>query len=344
MQLRLPTLTPFILDTLSLLTIGFHKWQDVTASDPESIEDYVKRNRATEPEVFFEVPGDVPNVRIEHSRHALFGFTIHDFSFPSLIITGHDRNDVVRGRLYEKNREPYRPVVILLHGWRMDNHLAFDAFGRLFLSQGYNALLLDLPYHMRRTPPTTFSGEFSFSGNAQRTLEAMRQSVIDIRTTINWLRSRGIPRVGLFGVSLGGLLTGLICCLDEDIDFGIPVVPPADFVEMYHKSPLGKIFEKEGPETRDLIEKYRDHLKPLSLVEQKPKIPKDRILIVEGTRDKFVPAEIVEKLWHAWDKPPIKRYRHGHLSVVLLNPWFNVDIKKFLRGLKHYDGALAAAK
>lgn len=344
MQLRLPPLAPFLLDTLSLFSIGFHKWQDATASDPESIKDYVRRNNATDPEKFFKVPGDVPNVRIEHSRHAIGGFTIHDFSFPSFIITGHDRNDVVQGRLYEKNREPYRPVVMLLHGWRMDNHLAFDAYGRLFLRQGYNALLLDLPYHMRRTPPTTFSGEYSFSGNAQRTLEAMRQSVIDIRTTINWLRSRGIPRVGLFGVSLGALLSGLICCLDEGIDFGILVVPPADFVEMYHKSPLGKVFEKEGPETRDLVEKYRDYLNPLSLVEQRPRIPKERIFIAEATRDKFVPVEIVEKLWENWGKPPIKRYPHGHLSVVLINPRLNVDIKNFLRGLKHYDGALAGAK
>lgn len=336
--MEIPTLTPLLLDALSLFSIDFYKWHPVTPSDPESIVDYVYRNQATTPTEFFRVPGDIPDVRIEHTRETWGGFKIHDFTFPSFIITGDDRNDVVRGRLYEHNKEAYRPVVILLHGWRMDNHLAFDKFARQFIGYGYNSLLLDLPYHMRRTPRSTFSGEYTFSSNAQRTLEAIRQSVIDVRATINWLRTRGISQIGMFGVSLGALLSGFILCVDENADFGVLVVPPADMVEMFHKSALGKIFEREGPETRTLVEKYTEFLNALSLPNQKPLCPKDHIFIAEGRFDRFVPVEIVERLWEAWDRPPIKRYPHGHLSIVAVNPALDRDLKRFLHRMRKEAG------
>ncbi|MEW5946673.1 MAG: alpha/beta fold hydrolase [bacterium] len=332
-----------LMDALSFGYMNLFHRSDTAPSSPESIDDYIRRNRAGDPRKFFSCPGGVPDLRITGTI-AMPGFEIHDFQFPSSVITGHDRNDVVRGRVYEKRTCGGRPFVILLHGWRMESHLAFDRFARLFMKAGYNSLLLDLPYHMRRTPPRAFSGEYSFSTNALRTLEALRQSVLDVRSALNWLKVRGVPRVGVFGVSLGGLLAGLVTCVEDRLDFSVLVVPGTDVAEMFRKSRLGRMFQRENPEAGYMIEKYGDYLRTVSLPSLKPLVPVSRVLIIEAIYDRFVPRELVERLWDAWGRPPILRYPHGHLSVIALNPKLDGDLKKFLVRMRSGTGAAEGRK
>jgi hypothetical protein len=55
----------------------------------------------------------------------------------------------------------------------------------------------------------------------------------------------------------------------------------------------------------------------LNLTEALPAIPKENILLIESLHDLFVPAEVMEQLWRAWDQPEIWRLRHGHISVLV---------------------------
>jgi len=43
-------------------------------------------------------------------------------------------------------------------------------------------------------------------------LEAARQSLADTRALLGWLKAQGSARVGLWGISLGAWLTGLLIC------------------------------------------------------------------------------------------------------------------------------------
>jgi hypothetical protein len=55
----------------------------------------------------------------------------------------------------------------------------------------------------------------------------------------------------------------------------------------------------------------------LNLTENRPRIPKESILLIEAIHDSFVPVETMEELWRAWDHPEIWRLRHGHISVLV---------------------------
>ena len=327
--MRITYFPALLLDSLSYLFMNFQQTGEITPSSPEAIDDYIRRNQVTKLKHFFRDPGEVPKLRFTETTWRL-NYVVRQFRFPSFIVTGDDRNDMVYGRFYKKRGGENLPVVILLHGWRMGNYSGFDRFRRLFMRKGWNSVLMDLPYHMNRTPTASFSGEYMFTSHAIRTMEALRQSVMDVRSVVNWLKAQGVKQVGIFGVSFGALITGILACVDEDIDFAILVAPPADFATIFRKSRLRDIFRKTNPSVKELIERYDDSLNAISLLRHKPLLAPEKILIVEALYDQMVPTEVVEKLWRAWKMPNIRRYPHGHLSVVVLNPRLDMDLMKFI--------------
>jgi hypothetical protein len=52
-------------------------------------------------------------------------------------------------------------------------------------------------------PPELQRADYAVSSNVARTIDATRQAVIDVRSTVDWLESMGYSRIGLVGTSLG---------------------------------------------------------------------------------------------------------------------------------------------
>src|SRR4029078_11408747 len=55
----------------------------------------------------------------------------------------------------------------------------------------------------------------------------------------------------------------------------------------------------------------------LNLILSTPVIPKENILLIEGTYDLFAAAQPIEELWQKWQQPEIWRLPHGHVCL-----WF----------------------
>jgi hypothetical protein len=55
----------------------------------------------------------------------------------------------------------------------------------------------------------------------------------------------------------------------------------------------------------------------LNLVNARPCVPKENILLIEAIHDLFVDRKSMEALWHAWGRPDIWRLPHGHASKIL---------------------------
>lgn len=53
----------------------------------------------------------------------------------------------------------------------------------------WNMYYFTLPYHFDRKPnQSLYSGEYMVSANVERTVEATRQAVADLRTLIEWIK------------------------------------------------------------------------------------------------------------------------------------------------------------
>ena len=151
-------------------------------------------------------------------------------TWTSAVHTPSLENNTVRARFFpeqppksssKKNRrEGARRAVVVLPQWNADaeSHVALC---RLLSRQGVAALRLTLPYHEARRPAETERADFLVSPNVGRTLQSMRQAVLDTRASVAWLIAQGYERVGVVGTSIGSCVAFLAFVHDERIDAGV---------------------------------------------------------------------------------------------------------------------------
>ena len=64
---------------------------------------------------------------------------------------------------------------------------------------GIAVLRLSLPHHDIRRPAEIHRADYAVSANIGRTMDAMRQGVVDVRCCLDWLESQGYNRLGIIG-------------------------------------------------------------------------------------------------------------------------------------------------
>lgn len=320
------------LDSFSYAYIGAKKKRTSKIFYEGGLQEYLNKYDIRDPMEFFANPGTVPEVEITRvSRRG--GYKIKRFRFDSFVETPHMVNNTVHGRLYEIRGRPAAPTVIVLHGWQMETYTFFDYYCRLLVGEGFNSVLIDLPYHMRRRVPKSHHGEFTFSDDVALTVKVMKQSVQDVEGAINWLKAGGVETIGTFGASYGGMLAGLTGCVDPAVEFMMLVVPPADLYEFFTKTRLGRVFEKRNPIMHEEMKRHREVFERISLVNLTPQPHPENIFIVMAEYDAMVRPEAIDRLWYAWGRPHIERYVHGHLSVILFNPSLGRHMRRWLKTL-----------
>ncbi|MFA6449276.1 MAG: hypothetical protein WCX65_07415 [bacterium] len=319
------------MDEMSYLYMGTQKTGKTVAAAIGSLEEYLEREGAGDPRKFFANPGVVPDMEMSDFVRRRTYNLMH-FRFDSPLYTPFRANNIVRGRYYERHGEPDAPMVALLHGWRMESYMFFDRFARLLVKWGFNCAMPDLPYHMSRTPKSSFAGEHTFKDDAIHTMETMRQSLFDTMTVLNWAKERKKARmVGAMGVSFGALLSGMMACAEPMLDFAVLVAPPADPGRIFAASRLGRLIEKENPRVERLLRRYHEVMATMALTKLTPLVDPANIFIAEGLYDGMVPPEVVDELWEKWNRPKIVRYPQGHLSVILFNKELENDLEEWLR-------------
>ncbi len=124
--------------------------------------------------------------------------------FTSPIKTPYPENNIVHGQWYPAVHKPgkRKVAVIVLPHWNASagQHGALCA-GMAKL--GMSALRVSLPYHDYRMPAELQRADYAVSANVARTVDATRQGVIDVRSSIDWLESQGYESIGICGTSLG---------------------------------------------------------------------------------------------------------------------------------------------
>jgi len=210
-----------------------------------------------------------------------------------------------------------RPTLVFLHGFLADhywfNSLMFSL--HWFWRQGYDVLLMTLPFHgERRGALDPFSGFGLFAHGLAHFNEAMLQAVCDVRVLVDWLEERGTPSIGISGLSLGGYLSALSASVDDRFAFCIPnapVVTPADMMlEWAPVSWLGKrLLARNGLTIRDVRHGLAVHC-PLSW---HPRLPTARLLVIGGAGDRFVAPRYVELLHRHWDGSAVHWFPGNHV-------------------------------
>ncbi len=208
-------------------------------------------------------------------------------TWTSVIHTPSPENNIVHARLFtpkkERKNKP-RAAVVVLPQWNAQPESHVEAC-RIFNGLGMSALRLTLPYHQARKPADIERAEYLVSSNIGRTIQSMRQAVLDTRGAVRWLKQQGFERIGILGTSIGSCTAFLAFAHDPDINVGTFNHVSGYFADVVWQG-ISTQHVRQGIETHLTLEELREFWNPISPV---PFIP--RLLKMEPRAMRFIAAK-----------------------------------------------------
>jgi pimeloyl-ACP methyl ester carboxylesterase len=179
-------------------------------------------------------------------------------------------------------------------------------------SLGLNVVMPVLPLHGPRRIHST-SGERFLDGDVLDTVHAAGQTIWDVRRVIDWVRRQDATAVGVFGLSLGSFNAALLASIDGDLACVIAGVPAVHLLRLalLHTHPA----TLERACARGMVwASVEEVLRVVSPLALEPRVPRDRLFLFAGTRDRLIPPSHVLDLWEHWRRPRLQWYGGGHFT------------------------------
>lgn len=143
----------------------------------------------------------------------------NDLTWNSSLETPSIENNTARAKLFPHENDKKAAVVVLPH-WNAKAGSYFDLCN-YFKRFGVTSLRLPLPYHEERMPPELERADYLVSPNIGRTIESVRQAVLDTKAAVRWLKENNYERVGIVGTSIGSCIAFLAFIHDKTIDAAV---------------------------------------------------------------------------------------------------------------------------
>lgn len=226
------------------------------------------------------------------------------------------KNRFAHARVWRHHDGP-RATLLAIHGFSADLYHFNEWFFALpwLYKQGYDVMLVTMPFHgKRQTRWSPFSGHGFFAGGSNRINEALLQAVFDMRIFMDAMFDAGVPRVGVTGMSLGGLATSLLACADERLSFAIPNVPVVSIADLvYEWEPIASVVGSSVSALGKDIRTVRQMLAACCPLSFQPKLPKERLFIIGGVGDRLAPPRHSRLLWDHWGRPRLHWFPGSHI-------------------------------
>jgi dienelactone hydrolase len=206
-------------------------------------------------------------------------------TWTSAISTPSAENNIARARYFpsQKKRSGPRAAVLVLPQWNAQSDSHVEAC-RIFNFLGIAALRLTLPYHEDRRPADLQRADHLVSSNIGRSIQSMRQAVLDTRAAVKWLRDAGYERIGILGTSIGSCISFLAFTHDPVINVGV-FNHVSGYVADVVWQGISTQHVRAGIDQHLSLEELRTFWKPISPV---PFIP--RLLEMEKRPMRFIAA------------------------------------------------------
>jgi hypothetical protein len=247
-------------------------------------------------------------------------YAVSKLRFRSPIETPDPENNVVHAEYFAPvGVGPKRPGVIVLHILGADFPLSRYMAARL-ADRGVTALFVKLPYYGERRPQGLGQGTKRFlSADIERTVNSMRQAVCDVRRAAVWLADRpdvDPKRIGVAGISLGGIVSALVAAVDPAIRDGAFLLAGGDLSSILWEMPEAAPYRKQWLQSGRTKQDLKNLTDPFDPVTYANRLVGKRLLLIAGKVDEVVPPSSTLLLWEAAGRPPIRWYDCGHYSAV----------------------------
>ncbi len=324
--LAAPSCIPFFLFLLLLLTLQAAAFAGPPSPAPVDPHFYDYDAHAPfavtqkpDPEAMKAVGGDISVIRV---------------TYPSPVVTPYPVNNVVTAFLFQPKTPGPHPVMLVEHEWlpvKLTNEFVLCA---TLARAGIAAFLVVQPYsYNRRVLPRVPDVEL-LSGDTHQTVAAVRQAVLDNRRALDWLQTRpdiDPSRMGVAGISLGGILAPLIAGVDRRARVLVTIVGGADVSDLVYDSfityGLRPSLLYHGV-TFDSIKRDYAPIEPTNWLQGFD--PKNALLF-NGRFDVFVNPKQARHLANALGGAPIVWINTGHYGTVFAEKKIETAGTEFVR-------------
>lgn len=250
-------------------------------------------------------------------RDSGWGYALHALTFPSPTPSPHERNNTVHADYYRPVREGRVPAVIVLDILDGSNRVAGLVSDHL-AKHGIAALAVRMAYFgERRLPPEE---QAALRSRVDLLADSVCQSVTDIGRAAVWLRQRpeiDPDRVGLCGVSLGGIVAALAAGVyGKEFPRSALIMAGGDVADVFWNG-TETARAKAGLEAQGYTqERLTRELEAVDPCAYASRVPRGTVFMVNGTQDTVVSPANARKLWEALGKPAIRWYDAGHYTMM----------------------------
>jgi hypothetical protein len=280
------------------------------------------------PERFYFEP---PRAEVRVLREGkLRGRPLEEIAFQSPVETRWPENNTCYGCHLRLGDGKPHPAFIILHGWgRRSLDIELWRIGLRLARYGIESLFLVMPFHLRRAPPGSWSGEYMISGDVVRTAECFQQTVAEVRAILPWLREFS-PAVGFLGYSLGGII-GHLAMTVEAFAVGVTFLASGNSAGVTWEGRMTRYvkadIERAGIDRARLEQIWAVTNPTLLARHNKTK----NLLMMAGKFDEIVPPKFTLELWEALGRPPLRWFPCAHYSsFFFLRPIVNQAARFFL--------------
>jgi len=274
----------------------------------------------------------------EMRRRAATGETpkVEFLRFTSPVASKYPENDVVNARWYPaaasaKKGKP-KQAMIVMPQWNADA-FSHNALCTLFNRSGISALRLSKPYHDVRRPAELERSDYAVSSNIGRTAAACQQAVVDIRSCLDWLESRGYEDFGVLGTSLGSCYAFIAAAHDPRLKVCAFNHASTNFGDVVWTGQstrhIRAAFEQAGLSREDVSQVFKA-VSPSFYMEKFAANPK-RVLVVHATYDLTFLREFSLEVLASFKKHsvdfvskvlPCGHYTTGETPYKFLDGWY----------------------
>jgi dienelactone hydrolase len=188
----------------------------------------------------------------------------------------------------------------------------------MWLAQhGVAGLVVYMAHYGPRRP--TGSTARLLSMNLSHTLDAIRQTVLDVRCAVAWLASRpeiDANKLGIVGTSLGSFLSAIVAANEPRIKNVCLMLTGGGLVDAYYDHPLAKPYTP----LIDLIGgkfTMKTLLAPVDPLTYARQLKGKNLLMICASRDDIVPPKAAVRLWEATGKQKILWVDGTHVGAGL---------------------------
>jgi dienelactone hydrolase len=274
---------------------------------------------------------EVPDPKLEAKVKGTFAEFLR---FTAPVKTPYPENNLVNARWFPARG---RRAVVLLPHWNADA-IAYVSLCKVLNLMGIAVLRLTMPYHDIRMPAEIGRADYAVSANIGRTLDAVRQGVVDVRCCLDWLEQQGYSRLGIVGTSLGSCYAFIAAAHDERIRvaaFNHASTYVADVV--WHGQSTRHI--RQGIESQTTLETLRNSwlaVSPMAYFDKFSRWPRKSLIIYAKYDLTFLPEfsrNVVEEFErHGLDHKvvilPCGHYTMGETPYKYMDGW---QLVSFLR-------------